>query len=162
MVAFSCVSLEMDSEYSRRKTLKLTWDDDASSDTEEAQSPARKAREHLYSGPPEGFRPRFIQAFASAGAGVGLIAVAMAFIVNGAWAFLTAIAFLLSFYALKMANDDVQTYEGKLQEPHVTELQTARTWALGSLMVILSLLVILTLAMLARIAIYKTFYDVGP
>lgn len=152
----------MDTDYSRRKTLKLTWDDDASLETEDAQSPARKAREKLYAGPPEGFRPKFIQAFSAAGAGVGLIAVAMAFIVNGAWAFLTAVAFLLSFYALKTANNDMQTFNGILQEPEATEMRTARTWALGSLIVILGLLVILTAAMLIRIAVYKTFYDVGP
>ena len=147
----------MDSEFSQRDRIRMGLSPDEPMVKEEAQSPAARARADLHEGPPEGFRPRLIQAVASAGGGVGVIAVAMAFLMNGAWAFLTVIAFCLSIFALKMANDDLQVYGDALQEPYATELRTARMWAIGSLAIIGALLLLLVLAMIGRIMFFQFF-----
>ncbi|HEV7281346.1 MAG TPA: hypothetical protein VGN57_14190 [Pirellulaceae bacterium] len=147
----------MDSEFSQRDRIRMGLSPDEPMVKEQAQSPATRSRADLHVGPPEGFRPRLIQAVASAGGGVGVIAVAMAFIMNGAWAFLSVIAFALSMVALKMANEDLQTYGEGLQEPYATELRGARTWAIGSLAVIGALLLLLVLAMMGRIIYFQMF-----
>jgi hypothetical protein len=146
----------MDNEFSQRDRIRMGLSPDEPMVKEEAQSPAARARADLHTGPPEGFRPRVIQAVSAAGAGVGVIAVAMAFVTNGAWAFLSVIAFLLSIFALKMANDDLQTYGEALQEPYASELGAARVWAIGSLGVIGALLLLLVLAMIVRILLFRT------
>jgi hypothetical protein len=147
----------MDSEFSQRDRIRMGLSPDEPMVKEQAQSPAAKARVDLHKGPPEGFRPRLIQAVASAGGGVGVIAVAMAFIMNGAWSFLSVVAFAISMFALKMVNEDLLTYGEDLQEPYATELRTARTWAIGSLGVIGGLLLLLVLAMIVRILLFQMF-----
>lgn len=146
----------MDNEFSQRDRIRLGMSPDEPMVKEQAQSPAARARADLHVGPPEGFRSRLIQAVSAAGGGVGLIAVAMAFVMNGAWAFLSVVAFAISMIALKMVNDDLQTYGEDLKEPYATELQTARFWAIGSLGVIGGLLLLLVLAMIVRILLFRT------
>lgn len=147
----------MDNEFSQRDRIRLGMSPDEPMVKEQAQSPAARARADLHTGPPEGFRPRVIQAVAAAGGGVGLIAVAMAFVMNGAWAFLSVVAFGISMFALRMANDDLQTYGEDLKEPYATELRKARFWAIGSLGVIGGLLLLLVLAMIGRILLFQLF-----
>ena len=79
----------------------------------------------------------------------------MAFLHNGAWAFLTVVAFLISLFALKTANDDTQLYGPELPDPYASELRKARQWAFGSLVAIGGLLLILVLAMIVRILIFQ-------
>jgi hypothetical protein len=147
----------MDNEFSQRDRIRMGLSPDEPMVKEEAQSPAARARADLHTGPPEGFRPRLIQAVSAAGGGVGVIAVAMAFVINGAWAFLSVVAFAISMFAMKMANEDLQTYGEALQEPYATELRTARFWAIGSLGLIGGLLLLLVLAMIGRILFFQLF-----